>query len=151
MFAWLHVSPFTKITYILTSPAHFSEQFLRDIWEAEPWAIVLILSQVKLNSQLSHCAFFLLTTLAINRDPEQTCCLLLNFMKNQRSVPIETSCAHPPSQSSDEFRVSLSAPKPLAAWTAQAGEDTKRRRNRIRAFCGVPENWNHTQQRARSI
>ena len=42
------------------------------------------------------------------RDPEQTCCLLLNFMKNQRSVPIETSCAHPPSQSSDEFRVSLS-------------------------------------------
>ena len=27
-----------------------------------------------------------------------------------------------------------SGPKPLAAWAAQAGEDTKRRRNEIRAF-----------------
>ena len=31
------------------------------------------------------------------------------------------------------------APKPLAAWTAQAGEGAKRRRNRIRAFVEDPK------------
>ena len=32
-----------------------------------------------------------------------------------------------------------SAPKPLAAWTAEAGEDSTRRRNRIRAFVEDPK------------
>ena len=45
-------SPFTKITCLLTfSPASL-EQFLRAIWDAISWAIVLILPQIKLNSQL---------------------------------------------------------------------------------------------------
>ena len=37
-------------------------QFLRDIWSAVSWAAVLILPQIKLNSQLSHCAFFFQST-----------------------------------------------------------------------------------------
>ena len=52
-------SPFTKITYILTFPPASLEQFLRAIWDAVSQAAVLILPQIKLNSQLSRCAFFL--------------------------------------------------------------------------------------------
>ena len=51
--------PFTKITYILTFPASSSDQFLRVIWDAVPWALVLILSQIKPNSQWG-CEFFVL-------------------------------------------------------------------------------------------
>ena len=51
-------SPFTKITYILTSLLNSLEQFLRAIWNVVSWAAFLILPQMKLNSQLSHCAFF---------------------------------------------------------------------------------------------
>ena len=51
-------SPFTKITYILTFSPTSSGQFLRAIWNAVSQATVLILPQIKLNSQLSHCAFF---------------------------------------------------------------------------------------------
>ena len=35
------------------------DQFLRAIWGAVSWAIVLILPQINLNLQLSHYAFFL--------------------------------------------------------------------------------------------
>ena len=51
-------SPFTKITYILTFSLTSLEQFLRAIWGAVSWAAVLILPQMKLNLQLSCCAFF---------------------------------------------------------------------------------------------
>ena len=51
-------SPFTKITCILTFPPASLEQFLRAIWEAVSQAIVLILPQIKLNSQLSRFALF---------------------------------------------------------------------------------------------
>ena len=111
MFAWLHVSPLTKITYILTSLAYFSEQFLRDIWEAEPWAIVLILSQVKLNSQLSHGAFFFffLTTLAINKETQsRLVALFWTLWRSRGGTNRDLLCPSTFSESSDEFRVSLS-------------------------------------------
>ena len=63
-FYWTYVldcmySPFTKITYILTSPRPASlEQFLRALRNAVSRAAVLILPQIKLNSQHSCCAFF---------------------------------------------------------------------------------------------
>ena len=52
-------SPFTKITYILTFPFTSLEQFLRAIWDAVSQAIVLILLQIELKSQLPCCAFSL--------------------------------------------------------------------------------------------
>ena len=51
-------TPDTKITYILTFLFTTLEQFLRALWNAVSWAIVLILPQIKLNLQLSHCAFY---------------------------------------------------------------------------------------------
>ena len=51
--------PFTKITYILTFPATSMDQFLWAIWNPVSQAAVLILLQIKLDSQLSRCAFFL--------------------------------------------------------------------------------------------
>ena len=50
--------PVTKITYILTFAPPYLEQFLRSIWGAIFQSTVLILPQIKLNSQLSCCAFF---------------------------------------------------------------------------------------------
>ena len=50
-------SPSSKITYLLTCPPNFFEQFLRAVWGAVSWVIVLILPQIKLDSQLSNCAF----------------------------------------------------------------------------------------------
>ena len=109
MFAWLPVSPFTKITYILTSLAHFSKQFLRDIREAEPWAIVLILSQVKLNSQLSHGAFFCWQLWQSTKRPRED---FLPSSELYEEPEVDTHrdllCPSTFSESSDEFRVSLS-------------------------------------------
>ena len=51
-------SPFTKITYTLSFTPTSLEQFLRAFWSAISQAAVLILSQIKLNSQLAHCVFF---------------------------------------------------------------------------------------------
>ena len=50
------------------SPTDTSEQSLRVIWDAASWAAVLILPQIKLNSQLSSCTFFLVnnTLLALH-------------------------------------------------------------------------------------
>ena len=56
-------SPFTKILYVDRPPTAPLEQSLRAICGAASWAAVLILPQIKLNSQLSHCASFL-----VNRD-----------------------------------------------------------------------------------
>ena len=47
-----------KITSILPFPTTSLEQSLRAIWSAVSWAAVLILPQIQLNLQLSHCAFF---------------------------------------------------------------------------------------------
>ena len=52
-------SPCTKIRYVLTFTSSSLEQFLRAIWGAVSWAIVLTLPQIRLNSQLSQCVFFL--------------------------------------------------------------------------------------------
>ena len=54
---WMN-SPFNTITNILTfSPASL-EQFLRVVSDVVSRAPVLVLPQIKLNSQLSCCAFF---------------------------------------------------------------------------------------------
>ena len=45
-------------SYILTFPLVSLELFLRAIWGAVSQAAVLILPQIKLNLQFSHCAFF---------------------------------------------------------------------------------------------
>ena len=50
--------PFTKIIYVLSFLPTSVEQFLRAIWSAVSQAAILIFTQIKLNSQLSHCAFF---------------------------------------------------------------------------------------------
>ena len=49
--------PFTNVTYILTFPTTSLEQFLRTTWNAISQSIVLILPQIKFNSQLSCFAF----------------------------------------------------------------------------------------------
>ena len=56
--AWLHVLPLHQYhIYTDISPASL-EQFLRAIWGAVSQAVVLILLQIKFNSQVSLCAFF---------------------------------------------------------------------------------------------
>ena len=59
--AWLHWTPPSTKSHInmLTFPHDFLEQSLRAIWGAVSWASVLILPQIKLNSQLLDCASFL--------------------------------------------------------------------------------------------
>ena len=49
--------PITKITHLLSFPAASLAQCLRAVWGAVSQAAVLILPQIKLNSQLLHCAF----------------------------------------------------------------------------------------------
>ena len=53
----MHVLPLHQ-NHILTFPSAFLEQFLGAIWNAVSQAAVLILPQIKLNSQLSCCALF---------------------------------------------------------------------------------------------
>ena len=56
---WLHILPFPQKSHIdWPSPTTSLEQFLRAIPGAVSLAVVLILPQIKLNSQLSCCAFF---------------------------------------------------------------------------------------------
>ena len=55
-------SPFTKITYILSSPHYLLKQFLRAIWGAVSQATVFILAQIKLNLQLLCRAIFFKST-----------------------------------------------------------------------------------------
>ena len=49
------ISPFTKALYFDFFPTAALEQSLRAIWDAASQAAVLILPQIKLNSQLSSC------------------------------------------------------------------------------------------------
>ena len=53
----MHIFPFCKITNILAFHPTSLGQFLRALWGAVSLAVVLILPQIKLYSQLSHCAF----------------------------------------------------------------------------------------------
>ena len=56
----MHVPPlFSKSTHILTFLLSSLEWFFRAIWNAASQAIVFILPQIKLNSQLLGCAYFL--------------------------------------------------------------------------------------------
>ena len=54
--------PSLKSHITLTYPPASLEQLLRALWNAVSWAIVLILPQIKLDSQFSHCAFFFQST-----------------------------------------------------------------------------------------
>ena len=58
---WLHWTPPSTKSHIniLTIPHYFFEPSLRALWGAVSWASVLILPQIKLNSQLLSCASFL--------------------------------------------------------------------------------------------
>ena len=49
----------TEITRLLPFPAASLAQRLRAVGDAVSQAAVLILPQIKLNSRLLHCAFFL--------------------------------------------------------------------------------------------
>ena len=53
--AWLHGFPFHQ-NHLYTEPS--PQQFLKAILNAVSWTTVLILPQIKLNLQLSCCAFF---------------------------------------------------------------------------------------------
>ena len=61
MYDWLLSIPFSKVTYMLTSPLISSDQFLRGTWEAVSLAIVLSTMLNKLCSQLLHHVFFFLS------------------------------------------------------------------------------------------
>ena len=56
--AWLHGPPLHQNRIRTDLPPTSPEQFLKAIWNAASQVIVLILHQIKLNPQLSHCAFF---------------------------------------------------------------------------------------------
>ena len=79
-------SPFTKITYILTLPAPHP-QFLRAVWGAVLWAVVLIFPHIELIklTTLPLCIFFKSRALCCprRRGPEGTSLLCLNSMGNQ--------------------------------------------------------------------
>ena len=57
--AWLHWALRSPKSFVFTFPHSSLEQFLRANWGAISRAAVLILPQMKLNSQLSCCASFL--------------------------------------------------------------------------------------------
>ena len=59
-------STFTKITYILTFPSTHLEEFLRAVWDTVSLATVLILLQIRLNSQLSCCTVFFLIDIILS-------------------------------------------------------------------------------------
>ena len=60
--AWLNILCFPQ-NHIYTDPLPTSlKQSLRAIWNAVSWAVVLVLPQIKLNWQLSWCAFFFQST-----------------------------------------------------------------------------------------
>ena len=74
--------PFSKIIYNINSdllPCSL-EQFLRTLWNTVSWVIVLILPQIKLNSQLSHCAFL------FSRQLDHMVTLFSVFLRNLHTV-----------------------------------------------------------------
>ena len=98
MSASWHWTPLHQnLTYWL-SPTAALEQSLRAVWDAGSWAAVLILPQIKLNSQLSSCtSFFKLTVMATDKG---TLSGLPSFDWTPRGtgalVPAVAPCAHPP-------------------------------------------------------
>ena len=67
MSAWLHWTPPSPKSYILTFFDDCSlKQSLRAIQGAVSYVAVLILSQMKLNLQLSHCASFLVDKIQVS-------------------------------------------------------------------------------------
>ena len=58
-------SPFTKATFIKTFP----EQFIRAIWNAVSWAIVLFLPQINLTHSSHIVNFFFKLTLVYQSIP----------------------------------------------------------------------------------
>ena len=79
--AWLHLLPLHQkhiYTDLPPPPASSLEQFLRAIWQlpAVSRTIVLILPPIKLNSQLSRCAFFFFqSTLPFLNPKQKASCL----------------------------------------------------------------------------
>ena len=67
--------PFTKITYAVL-PLISLEEFLRAIRGAVSWAAAPTLPQIKLNLQLSCCAFFL----------SQHVCVCVNVYRYRHSI-----------------------------------------------------------------
>ena len=65
------------------SPTAALEQSLRVIWDAAFWAAVLILSQIKLNSQLSNCTSFFSWHPAYLTYMQNTSCEILGWMKHK--------------------------------------------------------------------
>ena len=59
-------TPLTEIMYNTEQPPYLFGAVSRAIWDAVSQAIILILPQIKLNSQLSRCAFFSVNTCLIN-------------------------------------------------------------------------------------
>ena len=57
--SWYRTLPLLQNLIYWLSPTAALEQSLRAIWDAASWAAVLILPQIKLNSQLSSCTSFL--------------------------------------------------------------------------------------------
>ena len=110
-------SPYTKITCILTSLLTSSEQFLRAIWEPVSQAIVLILPQIRLNSQLSHCSFLFSQHL-----PVLASTLVCTFLQRRMSM-----CFHhvfslsPDSQPSSGHAVLKNPPVSLAVVILKEG------------------------------
>ena len=93
-----------NLIYCLSHTAAW-EQSLRAIWDAASWAAVLILPQIKLNSQLSSCTSFFSGQLWWpRRDPERTSFLRLDSTRNQ-SFGTSSGTLHPSasSGSADEF------------------------------------------------
>ena len=62
-------SPFTKNIYADLPPTSL-EWYFRAVWNAASWATVLILPQIKLNSQLLSCAYFFKSTASKSLYPE---------------------------------------------------------------------------------
>ena len=73
--------PFHQNLIYWLSPTAALEQSLRATWDSASWAAVLILPQIKLNSQLSSCTSFLSRQWAggffTTEPPEKSCYFLL--------------------------------------------------------------------------
>ena len=94
--AWLHWTPPSVKSYILTFPICLFQQSSRAIWGAASWAAVLILPPVKLNSQLSHWASFLVNMNNVGQ------CELSFIGGKMRTVAVETAFQIAPRNCSKE-------------------------------------------------
>ena len=90
--------PFSKITHILTYPLTSLEQFLRAIWEAVSWPIVLSKSPNKTETHSSHVVHFYFSWQFWQpwRDLEQTSLLCLNSTRFWSLGTSRAPCVHLP-------------------------------------------------------